>query len=254
MGHDVRATQCSIINQKINKMKKTFLQVDYDLLSTTKLNSTQKLFVSYIIGWQRNKLKCRETNNTLADKFGMKNSGIRSLLSDLNKFDFFQSVRYDYKESNRTSGHEISVDESKLKSFLSEEIQTKPFVKKVKGIAKIKSKAKTEKSVSDDSTNNKMAKDSSIIQGNVKNYEIVIDTEADITHNNYLLEDYYLKYGMPTDFIKAKIIFENDNEFFVEEVFELKDIKDRCRYVVKGTFELFLKSYKPKEDEVQEEI
>jgi hypothetical protein len=228
-------------------MKKTFLQVDYDLLSTTELNSTQKLFVSYIIGWQRNKLKCRETNNTLADRFGMKNSGIRSLLSDLNKFDFFQSVRYDYNESNRTSGHELSVDESKLKSFLSKEIQNKPFVKKVKGIAKIKSKAKTEESVTDNSTINNMAEDV-----NEQNYQIVIDSEADVTHSNYLLEDYYLKYGLPTDFIKAKIIFENDNDFLIAEVFELKDIKDRCRYVDKGTFEMILKNYKPKEEDEEE--
>jgi hypothetical protein len=224
-------------------MKKTFLQVDYDLLSTTKLHSTQKLFVSYIIGWQRNKKTCIETNNTLADRFGMLNSGIRSLLSDLNKFDFFQSVRNNYDKSNRTSGHKIRVDESKLKSFLSEEIQTKPIVKKVKGIAKIKSKAKTEESVTDHSTNNTM---SEVV--NEQNYQIVIDSEADVTHRNNLLEDYYLKYGIPTEFINAKIVFENDNEFFIEEVFELKDIKDRCRYVVKGTFELFLKSYKPKEE------
>ena len=197
-------------------MKKTILQVDYDLLSTTKLNSTQKLFVSYIIGWQRNKLKCRETNNTLADKFGMKNSGIRSLLSDLNKFDFFQSVRYDYNESNRTSGHELSVDESKLKSFLSKEIKSKTLVDKVNGIDKNKTKVKTEESVTDNSTNNTMAE---VV--NEQNYQIVIDSEADVTHNNYLLEDYFLKYGIPTEFINAKIVFENDNEFFVEEVFAL---------------------------------
>ena len=226
-------------------MEKKFLQVDYDLLSTTKLHSTQKLFVSYIIGWQRNKLICKETNNTLADRFGMLNSGIRSLLSDLNKFDFFQSVSKKYDKTNKTSGHEIRVDESKLKSFLSEEIQTKPFVKKGKGIAKIKAKAKTEESVTDNSTNNTMAE-----AVNEQNYQIVIDSEADVTHNNYLLEDYILKYGIPTEFINAKIVFENDNEFFVEEVFELKDIKERGRYVVKGTFEMFLKNYKPKEEEI----
>ena len=234
-------------------MKKTFLQVDYDLLSTTKLHSTQKLFVSYIIGWQRNKLICKETNNTLADKFGMLNSGIRTLISDLNKFDFFQSVSYDFNKTNKTSGHEISVDESELKSFLSQEIQSKTLVKKVKGIAKTKIKLPIEESVIDNSTNNNMAKDYSITQGNLENYEIVIDSEADVTHSNYLLEDYYLKYGLPTDFIKAKIIFENDNDFLIAEVFELKDIKDRCRYVDKGTFEMILKNYKPKEDEKEEE-
>ena len=98
--------------------KQNFVQVNYDLLSTKKLNSTQKLFISYIIGWQKNELICRETNNNLASRFGKKYSGIRGVLNDLNKYDFFQAVQKDYNEENGTSGHEITVDEAKLKLFL----------------------------------------------------------------------------------------------------------------------------------------
>lgn len=99
----------------------TFLQVDYNLLATKKLNSTQKLFVSYIIGWQRTGKICFETNRTLATKFGKEYGGIRSVLSSLNKFEFFKSVSKDYNEKNSTSGHEITVNIDKLDAFLAHE-------------------------------------------------------------------------------------------------------------------------------------
>jgi len=100
--------------------KQNFVQVNYDLLATKKLNSTQKLFISYIIGWQKNELICKETNNNLASRFGKKYSGIRVVLNELNKYDFFDSVQKDYDEKNGTSGHEITVDETKLKLFLND--------------------------------------------------------------------------------------------------------------------------------------
>jgi hypothetical protein len=76
-------------------------------------------------------------------------------------------------------------------------------------------------------------------------YDLVLDSEKDIAINNKIIEEYYLKYGIPTEFIKAKIVFEDENDFFIEDVFELKDIKHKCRYVVKGNFDMFLKDYKP---------
>lgn len=100
--------------------KQNFVQVNYDLLATKKLNSTQKLFISYIIGWQKNELICRETNNKLASRFGKKYSGIRGVLNELNKYDFFHAIQKDYSVENGTSGHEITVDEDKLKLFLND--------------------------------------------------------------------------------------------------------------------------------------
>lgn len=103
--------------------EQNFVQVNYNLLATQKLNSTQKLFVSYIIGWQRTGKTCFETNRTLASKFGMKYAGIRSVLKALNRFDFFKSVSKDYDEKSRTSGHEITVNVDKLEKFLDGENQ-----------------------------------------------------------------------------------------------------------------------------------
>lgn len=219
-------------------MKKTFLQVDYDLLSTTQLHSTQKLFIAYILGWQRNELKCRETNNNLATRFGMKYSGIRTLIRELNKFEFFQSISFDYNESNRTSGHEMKVDESKLKSFLNLESEAAPEIKKVK----------EEEEIRVEDNNSSMDE----VELDVPNridasdvvYDLVLDSEKDIAVNNKIIEEFYLKFGIPTEFIKAKIVFEDENDFFIEDVFELKDIKHKCRYVVKGNFDMFLKNYK----------
>ncbi|CAA9198272.1 hypothetical protein FLA105534_02048 [Flavobacterium bizetiae] len=103
------------------KQKKNFVKVSYNLLATTKLSSTQKLFVSYILGWQKNGKVCFETNNTLASKFGKKYGGIRSVLRELNKHDFFKSVKKDYDEKTGTSGHEITVNIDKLDAFLADE-------------------------------------------------------------------------------------------------------------------------------------
>ncbi|MBC5837594.1 hypothetical protein [Flavobacterium muglaense] len=109
------------------KQMKSFVKVDYNLLATTKLSSTQKLFVSYIIGWQKNGKICFETNNTLALKFGMKYGGMRSVITTLNKFDFFKAIKKDYDERTGTSGHEIRVNIEKLESFLAPEISMQNF-------------------------------------------------------------------------------------------------------------------------------
>lgn len=101
------------------KEKKTFLKVNYNLLANTTLTSTQKLFISYIIGWSKNGKICFETNETLASKFGMKYGGIRSVITELNKHDFFKSVKDDYNKKNSTSKHEITVNIDKLEKFLS---------------------------------------------------------------------------------------------------------------------------------------
>ena len=103
------------------KQMKSFVKVDYNLLATTKLSSTQKLFVSYIMGWQKNGKICFETNKTLALKFGMQYGGMRSIITTLNKFDFFKAIKKDYDERTGTSGHEITVNIEKLETFLAPE-------------------------------------------------------------------------------------------------------------------------------------
>jgi hypothetical protein len=102
---------------------RNFTIVGNDLLASTKLNSTQKLFISYILGWQKNNLSCKVTNNNLASHFGMKYAGIRTMLNTLNKMDFFTTTQYGYRNEKGiwTSGHEIRVDEKELNEFLSNE-------------------------------------------------------------------------------------------------------------------------------------
>lgn len=100
------------------KITQNFVQVNHNLLATTKLNSTQKLFISYIIGWQKSNFICKETNNNLALKFGMTYGGMRSLISSLNKSSFFKAERLDFDNKTSTSGHKIQVDIKKLEEFL----------------------------------------------------------------------------------------------------------------------------------------
>jgi hypothetical protein len=221
----------------------TFIKVEYDLVSTTKLHSTQKLFIAYVIGWQRNDLTCRETNNALAKKFGMKYSGIRTLIRGLNKFEFFQAIAYDYNQSNNTSGHEITVDETKLNNFL-KGIESVPDIQKVK-----ENTINTEHEIKVASNNSLMDEVESDVPNSSDDsddvFDLVLNSEKDIAINNKIMEEYYLKYGIPTEFIKAKIVFEDENDFFIKDVFKLKDIKHKCSYVVKGDFDMFLKDYKP---------
>jgi len=97
-----------------------FVMVNNDLLATSRLSSTQKLFISYIIGWQKSNLTCRMTNRNLAEHFGMKYAGIRSMLNKLNTYKFFETTQFGHANDNSswTSGHEMKVDEAKLNEFL----------------------------------------------------------------------------------------------------------------------------------------
>lgn len=226
-------------------MKKTFLQVDYDLLSTTQLHSTQKLFIAYILGWQRNELICRETNNNLATRFGMKYSGIRTLIRELNKFEFFQSISFDYNESNRTSGHEMKVDESKLKAFLNLESVSKTDID-------IPSVANEETRVCIDESEDEITMYQTKISSNNKiditeTYDIEIDSTNDMTSSTTVMEEYYLANGDNHNYRKAKVLFD-DGDSVIGDVIEI-NTSNKIKYIEVATFESFIKKYQPKEVE-----
>lgn len=111
-----------------------FIMVNNDLLANQLLSSTQKLFLSYILGWQRSERTCKMTNRNLASHFGMKPAGIRSMLNKLNKHKFFVTTQYGHTENNSqwTSGHEMLVDEVQLSQFL-KETKTKNMHKSIIG-------------------------------------------------------------------------------------------------------------------------
>jgi len=107
----------------------TFIKTSTTLLASKKLNSTQKLFISYVIGWQSNNKVCFASNHQIANSLGLEYEGLRSLINRLNKPDFgFLTVKkLNYKNDNGTfvSKHELFIDENKLNEFLSTE--TKPL-------------------------------------------------------------------------------------------------------------------------------
>lgn len=98
----------------------SFVMVNNDLLASTRLNSTQKLFISYIIGWQKSNLTCKMTNRNLAKHFGMKYAGMRSMINKLIKKGLLESTQFGHTVDNSswTSGHEIKVNEAMLNEFL----------------------------------------------------------------------------------------------------------------------------------------
>ena len=105
-----------------------FIQINNYLLSSLKLTLQEKVFLAYIIGWQKNGKVCYETNASIGKQLGITKSSIRYIISSLNKFDFFRSTQYGKKpeKGSYTSTHTITVDEDKLSQFLaSPEIPTK---------------------------------------------------------------------------------------------------------------------------------
>ncbi len=98
--------------------KDQFIIIPYYLSSSIKLNSTEKQFIGYILGWQMNKKACYESSQSIANKLGLKVESIRSLMKRLKKkYDFF-SV-----DQTTFTNHELKIDEEKLKLFLKSKIE-----------------------------------------------------------------------------------------------------------------------------------
>lgn len=104
----------------------TFLQVNYRILSSTILSSTQKLIISYILGWQSKGKICFESNPSLAARFGIKLKTFKNIITELNKFPFFNSIKTSMHNENGTwsNSKKIVIDEVGLNDFLKNEITT----------------------------------------------------------------------------------------------------------------------------------
>ncbi len=103
-------------------IKQNFTQVNDSLrrISVKKINSTQKIFFGYIIGWQKKGKTLTAKNKYIADQLGLTESGIRKAISTSKKFDFFSSVQLGNKkgENGYTSTHEIKIDVDKFEKYL----------------------------------------------------------------------------------------------------------------------------------------
>jgi hypothetical protein len=104
------------------KNQKTFTKVNDSLrrISVQEINSTQKIFFAYIIGWQEKGKTLTAKNKYIADQLGLTESGIRKVISTSKKFDFFSSKQLGNKkgENGYTSTHEIKIDIDKFNEYL----------------------------------------------------------------------------------------------------------------------------------------
>lgn len=102
--------------------KQTFTKVTDSLrrISVQEINSTQKIFFAYIIGWQEKGKTLTAKNKYIADQLGLTESGIRKAISNSKKFDFFSSKQLGNKkgENGYTSTHEIKIDVDKFEKYL----------------------------------------------------------------------------------------------------------------------------------------
>ncbi len=105
-------------------------------MQSTKLNSTDKLLISIVLGWQYTNKVCYETNKALAFQLGLEVDGLRTAIKRLNKLPFFNSIRGEVtNEYGRIiSDHTITIDEKALESFLSAPVEPKIKKEKLKPV------------------------------------------------------------------------------------------------------------------------
>lgn len=105
---------------KENEVKITFTMVDDKLLSTpiSRITAQQKLLISWVLRFQKNKLECFASNKTIADTFGMSKDGVKSLLKSCShSFPTFFTCTPDTRD-NGVPFHTISIDLEKLMDFI----------------------------------------------------------------------------------------------------------------------------------------
>lgn len=103
-----------------NEVKITFTMVDDNLLSTpiSRITAQQKLLISWVLRFQKNKLECFASNKTIADTFGMSKDGVKSLLKSCShSFPTFFTCTPDTRD-NGVPFHTISIDLEKLMAFI----------------------------------------------------------------------------------------------------------------------------------------
>lgn len=103
-----------------NEVKITFTMVDDNLLSTpiSRITAQQKLLISWVLRFQKNKLECFASNKTIADTFGMSKDGVKSLLKSCShSFPTFFTCTPDTRD-NGVPFHTISIDLEKLMDFI----------------------------------------------------------------------------------------------------------------------------------------
>lgn len=105
-----------------------FTMISFDILSSTKLSSSQKLLVAYVIGWQRTNKTCTESNSSLARRLGLPLDTLKDQITNLNKLPFFKTISTSRINDfgKWSNSKEIKIDEEALNVFLSTSEAVKP--------------------------------------------------------------------------------------------------------------------------------
>jgi hypothetical protein len=226
-------------------LDKNYIKVNNDLLASKALSSTQKLFISFVIGWQKNKLVCRMTNNNLATHFGMKYAGIRTLLNTLNKLPFFETTQYGQtkKDTGWSSGHELRVDEEELRKFLNagKSDAEAPLIEPEFPISNEENKVFDNKSnTSDNQISVDEKKSTDNLDAGNEEYEVEINHEEDTISSTDYIRIFVAKLnGEEPKYIKAKVNFDknNENDFLIGEVVLATENLPKPKYIPKYALE-----------------
>lgn len=220
--------------------KQNFTQVNDSLrrISVKKINSTQKIFFGYIIGWQKKGKTLTAKNKYIADQLGLTESGIRKVIATSKKFDFFSSVQFGNKkgENGYTSTHEIKIDVDKFEKYLKLNHSKTAFYENLDEPEnepdEVQEPNQPEEEILIDDSNQL---DNDLLKEKFKKkYDSFFknsNQETTLTSIKYhILTNNYFKDKLKTDEVNNLLQYYNRNEFelFWSEVQQLKDDLRAC--------------------------
>ena len=160
-------------------------------------------------------------------------------MNELNKYDFFDSVQKDYDEKNGTSGHEITVDEAKLKLFLNDTKQEKDNSSTKPAAGPTAEPNVQSESLAEEATQDEMKIESeenlSILQYHNSDIVNVKDTMVYLGFSNDEADDFRAKIK------KENVIFEKFMDCFFGITFAQKSNEYVGLRISDDHYELFIK-------------
>lgn len=221
-----------------NKQKFTKLNDSLRRISVQKINSTQKIFFAYVIGWQETGKKLTAKNKYIADQLGLTESGIRKAISTSKKFNFFSSVQLGNKkgENGYTSTHEIKIDVEKFEKYLKLNHSKTAFYENLD----------EPENESDEVQEPNQPEDETSVENKVPK-EILID-DSNQADNNLLKEklrekyNYSFKYGKQNSKLTPAEFHNLTNDCFFDKL-NLIDILALTHNYNKNGFEFFWRDF-----------
>lgn len=101
-------------------METTFIKINTQVLSSTKLTLEEKVLISIVLSFQNNYQTCTKSNQKLAQELSISEISLKRLIAKLNKLNWFSSEKTSkYNEFGKwNNSKEMKIDVEKLMIYL----------------------------------------------------------------------------------------------------------------------------------------